>query len=61
MTSEIQVMERRRSENYMRHAEQLLRMAEEELVSDNGHIISIKGLKKLRDKLDRIRTGKVKQ
>lgn len=54
------LMERKRSDNYIRHAEALLRLAEEELVSAEGHMISIKGLTKLRDKLARIRAEKVK-
>lgn len=39
----------------MRHAENLLAMAEESLISNDGELISIKGLEKLRDKIARIK------
>ena len=50
-------MERMRSENYLRHAESLLEIAEESLVSKDGELISIKGITKLRDKIARIKAS----
>lgn len=49
-------MERNRSASYIRHAESLLSLAEKELISDDGHMISLKGLRKLKDKVVRIKS-----
>ena len=54
IASRTNFIERTRSNNYIKHAEQLLEMAEQELISNEGHLISVKGLQKLRDKVDRI-------
>lgn len=54
IASKTRFEERTRSHNYIKHAEQLLEMAEQELISNEGHLISVEGLKKLRAKVDRI-------
>lgn len=54
IASRTKFTERTRSHNYIKHAEQLLTIAEQELISNDGHLISVEGLKKLRAKVDRI-------
>ena len=48
IASKTRKTERQRSDSYIKHAEQLLAMAEQELISSDGQIISVKGLKKLK-------------
>lgn len=50
-------MERRRSSTYIKHAESLLSVAENDLFGEDGDIISLKGLRKLKEKVTRIRTA----
>ncbi len=47
-------MERRRSSTYIKHAESLLSLAENDLFGEDGDIISLQGLRKLKDKVTRI-------
>ena len=48
----ISLQERDRSKAYLNRARLLLELAEQELVSMDGHLISVDGLKKLRKKVD---------
>jgi len=46
--------QRKRSDEYIKRTTHLLRLAEEELISSDGHLISIRGLRKLRHKVDQL-------
>jgi len=46
--------QQKRSDEYIKRTTHLLHLAEEELISTDGHLISIKGLRKLRDKVDQL-------
>lgn len=45
---------KKRSEQYVRHAKYLLRVAERDLVTAEGYLISVRGLHKLKTKLNRL-------
>ena len=51
-TKRVSLQERDRSKEYLNRARLLLELAEQELISMDGHLISVDGLKKLRKKVD---------
>ncbi|MCP4457071.1 MAG: hypothetical protein GY816_03440 [Cytophagales bacterium] len=51
-SNKISIQERSRSQAYVNRAKLLLELAEKELISTDGHLISIEGLNKLKQKVD---------